>query len=163
MKIYEHLRESMKIYENQPPPLLQFHYPLNRFSQIFVDLHRFSQIFVDVPKCSQIFVDYYRFSQIFIDLRRFSLIFIEALKIAENHEKPGFTFFAFLPPYIGVSGSLVSRKRQISMRSIDWYQKFLISCLVARYSHIFAIPARRAKGSPPHFKLLPRPISTPTR
>ena len=36
---------------------------------------------------------------------------VEALKMAENHEKPGFTFFAFLPPYIGVSGSLVSRKR----------------------------------------------------
>ena len=39
----------------------------------------------------------------------FGLIFIEALKMAENHEKPSLTFFAFLPPYIGVSGSLVSR------------------------------------------------------
>ena len=36
---------------------------------------------------------------------------LEALKMAENNEKPCFTFFAFLPPYIGVSGSLVSRKR----------------------------------------------------
>ncbi len=51
-----------------------------------------------------------------------------------NLEKQSFTFFAFLPPYIGVSGSLVSRTRKISMRSIDWYQKFLISWLVARYS-----------------------------
>ena len=44
----------------------------------------------------------------------------------ENHEKPGFTFFAFLPPYFGVSGSLVSRKRKSVKRSIDWYQKNLI-------------------------------------
>ena len=29
--------------------------------------------------------------------------------MAENLEKQSFTFFAFLPPYIGVSGSLVSR------------------------------------------------------
>ena len=64
-------------------------------------------------------------------------IFIEALKMAEKHEKPCFTFFAFLPPYFGVSGSLVSRMRKISMRSIDWYRKFLISCLAARYSAIF--------------------------
>ena len=59
------------------------------------------------------------------------------LKIAENLEKQSFTFFAFLPPYIGVSGSLVSRMRKISMRSIDWYQKLLISCLVAWYSAAF--------------------------
>ena len=30
------------------------------------------------------------------------VIFIEVLKIAENLEKQSFTFFAFLPPYIGV-------------------------------------------------------------
>ena len=36
---------------------------------------------------------------------------VEALKMAENIEKQCFTFFAFLPPYIGVSGSLVSRNR----------------------------------------------------
>ena len=41
----------------------------------------------------------------------FGLIFIEALKMAENHEEPCFTFFAFLPPYFGVSGSLVFRNR----------------------------------------------------
>ena len=72
-----------------------------------------------------------------LDFHRFSLIFIEVLKIAENLEKQSFTFFAFLPPYIGVSGSLVSRMRKISMRSIDWYQKFLISCLAARYSTVY--------------------------
>ena len=59
------------------------------------------------------------------------------LNIADNLEKQSFTFFAFLPPYIGVSGSLVSRMRKISMRSIDWYRKFLISCLAARYSAVF--------------------------
>ena len=31
----------------------------------------------------------------------------------ENHEKPGFTFFAFLPPYFGVSGPLVPGMRKI--------------------------------------------------
>ena len=59
--------------------------------------------------------------------------------MAENHQKQCFTFFAFLPPYFGVSGSLVSRMRKISMRSIDWYQKFLISCLAARYSTVFVV------------------------
>ena len=68
-----------------------------------------------------------------LDFHRFSQIFIEVLKIAENLEKQSFTFFAFLPPFIGVSGSVVSRTRKISMRSIDWYQKFSISCRVAWY------------------------------
>ena len=77
---------------------------------------------------------------------RFSRIFIEVLKIAENLEKQSFTFFAFLPPYIGVSGSLVSRMRKISMRSIDWYQKFLISRLAARHSTVFVL--RHQKRSP---------------
>ena len=36
---------------------------------------------------------------------------VEALKLAENHEQQLFTFFAFLPPYMGVSDSLVPRKR----------------------------------------------------
>ena len=36
---------------------------------------------------------------------------IRALKLAANHEKQVFTFFAFLPPYIGVSGLLVYCKR----------------------------------------------------
>ena len=54
--------------------------------------------------------------------------------MVENHEKQSFTFFCLLPPYIGVSGSLVSRKRKSVKRSIDWYQKLLISRLAARYS-----------------------------
>ena len=33
------------------------------------------------------------------------------IKRVENHEKLCFTFFAFLPPYIGVSGLLVYVKR----------------------------------------------------
>ena len=64
---------------------------------------------------------------------------VEVLKMAENHEKPGFTFFAFLPPYIGVSGSLVSGMRKSVKRSIDWSQKILISCLVARHSAVFVL------------------------
>ena len=61
----------------------------------------------------------------------------------ENNEKQCFTFFAFLPPYFGVSGLLVSGMRKISMRSIDWYQKFLISWLAARYSTLFVFYCRQ--------------------
>ena len=64
---------------------------------------------------------------------------VEALKMLENAEKPSFTFFAFLPPYIGVSGYLVSRKCKSVKRSIDWYQKFLIPCLAAWYSTVFVL------------------------
>ena len=63
--------------------------------------------------------------------------------MTENHEKPCFTFFAFLPPYFGVSGFFVSGMRRSVTRSIDWYQKFLISCLAARYSTVFVL--RRSK------------------
>ena len=35
----------------------------------------------------------------------------QALKMAANREKTLFTFFGFLPPYIGVSGLLVYFKR----------------------------------------------------
>ena len=59
----------------------------------------------------------------------------------ENHEKPGFTFFALLPPYFGVSGFLVPGMRKSVTRSIDWYQKFLNSWLAARYSTVFVFSA----------------------
>ena len=36
---------------------------------------------------------------------------LRALKLAAIHEKHVFTFFAFLPPYIGVSGLPVYAKR----------------------------------------------------
>ena len=36
---------------------------------------------------------------------------LQVFKRAESREKQCFTFFAFLPPYTGVSGSLVPRKR----------------------------------------------------
>ena len=62
-------------------------------------------------------------------LRKFQQVF----KMAENAEKPGFTFFAFLPPYIGVSGFLAYPKGKNFSRSIDWYRKFFISCPLARY------------------------------
>ena len=60
-------------------------------------------------------------------------------KLRENPENLGFTFFAFLPPYLGVSDSLAYSKRQGLKRSIDWYKRFLISCLVARYSAVFVL------------------------
>ena len=65
----------------------------------------------------------------------------------ENTEKPGFTFFAFLPPYIGVSGFLAYPKGKNFSRSIDWYKKFLISCLVARYSAVFVLKSMEIHGS----------------
>ena len=37
--------------------------------------------------------------------------FIRALKLAANREKQVFTFFGFLPPYIGVLGLPVYLKR----------------------------------------------------
>ena len=49
--------------------------------------------------------------RIFVDFLRFSLIFVQVRKVGENREKQLFAFFAFLPPYIGVSRALVSRKR----------------------------------------------------
>ena len=58
-------------------------------------------------------------------------------KLRENPENQGFTFFAFLPPYLCVSDSLAYFKRRGLKRSIVWYEKFLISCLVARYSAVF--------------------------
>ena len=64
-------------------------------------------------------------------LRKFQQVF----KMVENAEKPGFTFFAFLPPYIGVSGFLAYPKGKIFSRSIDWYRKFFISCPLAREIH----------------------------
>ena len=45
-------------------------------------------------------------------------------KMNENHEKRCFTRSAFLHPYIGGSGSLVSRKRKSVKRGIDWYREF---------------------------------------
>ena len=98
--------------------------------------------------------DIYRLVSKILNFTPFGSVFdrfcVEALKMPENLEKQLFTFFAFLPAYIGVSGSLVSRMPKISTRSIDWYQKLLISCLVARYSAVFVSymdyyysPARR--------------------
>ena len=43
--------------------------------------------------------------------RFFDNFSFRALKLAANHEKQLFTFFGFLPPYIGVSGLLVYCKR----------------------------------------------------
>ena len=60
-------------------------------------------------------------------------------KLRDNPENQGFTFFAFLPPYLGVSDSLAYTKAKNLSRSIDWYKKFLISCLVARYSAVFVL------------------------
>ena len=60
-------------------------------------------------------------------------------KLQENPENLGFTFFGFLRPYLGVSGSLVYFKRRGLKRSIVWYKNFLISCLVAWYSAVFVV------------------------
>ena len=59
------------------------------------------------------------------------------VQLRENPENLGFTFFAFLPPYLGVSDLLAYFKRRGLKRSIVWYKNFLISCLVARYSAFY--------------------------
>ena len=69
--------------------------------------------------------------------RRIANKFQQVFKMAENAEKQGFTFFAFLPPYIDVSGFLAYPKGKNFSRSIDWYRKFFISCLLARHRKFF--------------------------
>ena len=66
----------------------------------------------------------------------------------ENPENLGFTFFGFLPPYLGVSDSLAYFTRRGLKRSIVSYQKFLISCLVARYSAFFVFKSMENHGNP---------------
>ena len=66
----------------------------------------------------------------------------------ENPENQGFTFFGFLPPYLGVSDSLAYSKVLGLKRSIFWYKKFLISCLVARYSAVFVFKSMEIHGNP---------------
>ena len=44
-------------------------------------------------------------------------------ELRENPENQGFAFFAFLPPYLGVSDSLAYSKRRGLKRSIAWYKK----------------------------------------
>ena len=68
-------------------------------------------------------------------------------KLRDNPENQGFTFFAFLPPYLGVSDSLAYSKVLGLKRSIVWYKKFLISCLVARYSAVFVLKSMEIHGS----------------
>ena len=81
-----------------PPLFFTFHYIPFIFSIECVDIfHWMPADMFDV------------FSGRFFKMHFFGLIFIEAFKMAENTEKQVFTFFAFLPPYFGVSGSLVSR------------------------------------------------------
>ena len=72
----------------------------------------------------------------FLDLRRFFVrndtFCLQALKMAENPEKRCFTFFAFLPPYIVVSASLVQTGPYGSFFSIAWYQQYFIWHHMAR-------------------------------
>ena len=70
------------------------------------------------------------------------------VKLRENPENLGFTFFGFLPPYLGVSDSLAYFKRRDLKRSIVSYKKFLISCLVARYSAFFVCKCVEIHGNP---------------
>ena len=74
-------------------------------------------------------------------------ISFRCVKLRDNPENQGFTFFAFLPPYLGVSDSLAYFKRRGLKRSIVWYKKFLISCLVARYSAFFVFKSLEIHGN----------------
>ena len=49
----------------------------------------------------------------FAKIMFFDNVSFRALKLAANHEKQLFTFLGFLPPYIGVSGSLAYAKGKI--------------------------------------------------
>ena len=69
-------------------------------------------------------------------------------KLRESPENQGFTFFAVLHSYFGVSGSLTYSKRQGLKRSVDWYKKCLISCLVAWYSAVFVWKSMQIHGNP---------------
>ena len=72
-------------------------------------------------------------------------ILFRCVKLRENPENQGFTFFGFLPPYLGVSDSLAYFKRRDLKRSIVWYKKFLISSLVAWYSAVLYLNQWKAK------------------
>ena len=76
-----------------------------------------------------------------------SKISFRCVKLRENPENLGFTFFGFLPPYLGVSDSLVYFKRRGLKRSIVWYKNFLISCLVAWYSAVFVSKSKEIHGN----------------
>ena len=60
--------------------------------------------------------------------------------MAENHEKQCFTFFAFSPRYIGVSGSLVSRKRDLDeiYRLVSKILHFMVCGSVLGRFRVFA-------------------------
>ena len=66
-------------------------------------------------------------------------ISFRCVEFRENPENLSFTFFAFLPPYLNVSDSLAYSKVLVLKRSIDWYKKLFISCLVAGYSDVFVV------------------------
>ena len=69
-------------------------------------------------------------------------------KIARKSRKPGFHVFCVFTSFLGVSDSLVYPKRRGLERSIAWYKKFLISCLVARYSAVFVFKSIEIHGNP---------------
>ena len=62
---------------------------------------------------------------------------LEVLEIFENREKQCFTLIAFFRPYTYDLSSLMPRRRCILKRSVDWYQKFSISCCVVLYWAVF--------------------------
>ena len=75
-----------------------------------------------------------------------SKISFRCVKLRENPENLGFTFFAVLPIYLNVSDSLAYSKRRGLKRSIVWYKKLLISCLVACYSAVFVFNSMEIHG-----------------
>ena len=73
-----------------------------------MDIHGSPWKSMDFLRCSWIFVEIRGNPWKSVEIRG---KFQEALKLAENRGKQLFTFFAFLPPYIGVSGSPMYLKR----------------------------------------------------
>ena len=68
-------------------------------------------ISMDVHGHPLLSVDLRMLSQIVIYPLRFSAIFVQVRSMAETANNTFSRLFGFLHPYIGVSGSLVSRKR----------------------------------------------------
>ena len=66
-----------------------------------------------------------------------------------------FYFFAFLPPYIGVSGFLAYPKRWKIKFAVEWCDRELLGRPVARYSAVFVFDLRPC--GPIGYYFLPAP------
>ena len=69
------------------------------------------------------------------------------VKLRKNPETRVSRFLPFYP-LIWAFQTLAYLERRGLKRSIVWYKKFLISCLVARYSTVFVLKSTEINGNP---------------